>query len=595
MLQHIQNQIKKIVLKKFGIKIGEEIVIEQPPDVKMGDFCFSCFLLVKEVKKSPKEIAEILAQEIKSDKIIKEIKSVGPYLNFFIRREKFFENICSAILKQKKKKVRSQCVAPLLRPRVLIEFSSPNTNKPLHLGHFRSSILGMSLANFLEEAGDKAIKINLINDRGVHICKAMLAYQKWGENKTPESEKIKGDHFIGNFYVLFEKVAKKEQEEKKMEKITETNFYKEALEMLKKWEQRDEEIIKLWGKMNHWVLDGFKKTYQRIGIKFDKYYFESQTYKFGQKIISKAFKKGICYKRKDGTVEIDLTQYGLDKKVLLRSDGTSVYITQDIGVAKLKFDEFKPSQSIVLTGAEQIYHFQVLFKILELLDYKWAKKCVHLTHEMVNLPEGKMKSREGKVVDSDNLLDEMEKIAQEEIKKRDQNICSKELKQRAKKISLAAIKFYLLKVNPKQTICFDPRKSLSFEGATGPYLLYTFARIQSILRKMPQNKNIKQYHGLVCDAVNFSSLKEEEEWELAKRIFEFSEVIKKAAQDYNPAILAEYLLKLAAGFNKFYHQYSILKAETKEIQEARLVLIQCVAIILKKGLNLLGIEEIEKM
>ncbi|MBI4653252.1 arginine--tRNA ligase, partial [Candidatus Kuenenbacteria bacterium] len=429
---------------------------------------------------------------------------------------------------------------------------------------------------------------------GIHICKAMLAYQKWGENKTPESEKIKSDHFIGNFYALFEQAAKKEQGEKKLEKITETNFYKEASEMLKKWEQGDEQVIKLWEKINQWVLNGFEKTYQRIGIKFDQWYFESQTYKIGRKIILKALKKGICYQRKDNAIEIDLTKYGLDKKVLLRPNGTSVYITQDIGVAKLKFDQFKFDQSITLTGVEQIYHFQVLFKILELLNFKWAKKCVHLIHEMVNLPEGKMKSREGKVVDSDNLLDEMKKIAQEEIKKRDQTISFEELDQRAEKISLAAIKFHLLKVNPKQTICFDPRKSLSFKGATGPYLQYTYARIQSILRKI-QKDNIKQYHGLVHGTVNFSCLKEEGEWELGKRIFEFSDVIKKAAQDYNPALLAEYLLRLAASFNKFYHQHSILKSESKELQNVRLILIQSVAIVLKKGLNLLGIEEIEKM
>jgi arginyl-tRNA synthetase len=587
MIFYIQNQIKKAILKKFGIKIKQEIIIEQPPDAKMGDFCFSCFLLANETKKSPKEIAEILAQEIKSDKIVREIKNIGPYLNFFIQRKEFFKNICSAILKQKQKKARARCIASLFKSQILIEFSSPNTNKPLHLGHFRSSILGMSLANLLEEIDYKVIKINLINDRGIHICKAMLAYQKWGENKTPESEKIKGDHFVGNFYTLFDKEVKKEQEVKKMEKITETNFYKEASEMLKKWEQGDEEVMKLWKKMNQWALDGLKKTYQRIGIKFNKWYFESQTYKIGREIILKALKKGICYQRKDGAIEIDLTQYGLDKKVLLRSNGTSVYVTQDIGVAKLKFDQFKFNQSIILTGVEQIYHFQVLFKILELLNFKWAKKCVHLIHEMINLPEGKMKSREGKVVDSDNLLDEMEKMAQEEIQKRDQNISSKELKQRAKKISLAAIKFHLLKVNPKQAIYFDPRKSLSFEGATGPYLQYTYARIQSILRKIQ--------HEIIYNATDFSCLKEEEEWELGKRIFEFFNITKRAAQDYNPAILSEYLLKLASSFNKFYHQYSILKAKSKEIQTARLALIQSVAIVLKKGLNLLGIEEIEKM
>ncbi|PKL72051.1 arginine--tRNA ligase [Candidatus Kuenenbacteria bacterium HGW-Kuenenbacteria-1] len=583
MLQHLKDQIKKIVLKKFGIKIkSEKIVIEQPPEAKMGDFCFSCFLLAKEIKKFPKEIAESLAQEIKCDKIIKEIKNTGPYLNFFIHREIFFENIYKKLHEKKKQKISSK--------QIIIEFSSPNTNKPLHLGHFRSSILGMSLANLLEENNYQVIKANSVNDRGIHICKAMLAYQKWGENKTPTNEKIKGDHFVGNFYVMFDKKAKKEQEKKSLEKITETNLYKEALEMLKKWEQGDVEIMKLWKKMNKWVLYGFKKTYQRIGINFDQWYFENQTYKVGQEIILKALKKGICYQREDKAIEIDLTQYGLDKKVLLRADGTSVYMTQDIGLAKLKFSQFKLDQSIILTGTEQIYHFQVLFKILELLNFKWQKKCIHLVHEMVNLPEGKMKSREGIVVDSDNLLNEMCEMAQIEIKKRDQNISLKELRQRAEKISLAAIKFHLLKVNPKQRIIFNPKQSLSFEGATGPYLQYTYARIQSILKKLMLGGSTSKYKH-----INFSYLKEEEEWEIGKRIFEFSDVIKKAALDYNPAILAEYLLKLASSFNKFYHQHSVIKAESEKVQKARLALIQCGAIVLKKGLNLLGIEEIEKM
>ena len=579
MIQYIEKQIKKIIFKKFNTKIKEKIILEQPPESKMGDFCFSCFLLAKEIKKSPKEIAEILAQEIKPNKIIKETKSIGPYLNFFIHRKIFFENIYKNLQEKKEQKKTL--------PKIIIEFSSPNTNKPLHLGHFRSSILGMSLANLLEENNYKIIRINSVNDRGIHICKAMLAYQKWGRNKTPKKEKIKGDHFIGNFYVLFEQAAKKEQTEKKIEKITETTLYKEALKMLKKWEQGDKKTIALWKKINRWVLSGFKKTYQQIGIKFDKWYFESQTYKLGREIILKALKNKICYKRLDEAIEIDLTQHGLNKKVLLRPDGTSVYVTQDIGLAKLKFNEFNPAQSIVLTGTEQIYHFQVLFKILELLKFKWAKQNFHLTHELVNLPEGRMKSREGNVVDSDNLLDEMQQMAQKEIKKRNPNISIKELSQRAKKISLAAIKFHLLKVSPKQVICFDPKKSLSFEGATGPYLQYTYARIQSILNKTLNKNNDEK--------IDFSCLEKDEEWEIAKCIFNFSDIVKKAVENYNPAILAEYLLKIASHFNKFYHAHSIIKAESKKIQKARLILIQCVAIILKKGLNLLGIEEIKKM
>ncbi len=568
--------IKRSLKKNFGLKNfkGIDFSLTEVPNPKMGDLAFPCFLVAKFLNSrskkdiSPVEIANTLANTIIiPNKYFKKTRAIGPYLNFFLQREKFFEIICQDDYRLKTK---------IRKKKIMLEFSSPNTNKPLHLGHLRNIVLGMSIANLLEVIGFKVIKANLINDRGIHICKSMLAYQCWKRRERFEDKRLKGDHLVGKYYTMFEERAK-------------VNPYliEEAQEMLRKWEKGDKKVLALWKKMNSLALKGFEETYKRLSISFDKWYFESKIYKLGRKIILNALKKKKCYRRLDGAIEIDLGQG--KKKVLIRPDGTSVYITQDIGLAKFKFDQYKLDKSIYLTGQEQEYHFQILFKILKRIGFSWAKKCEHLSHGMVFLPEGRMKSREGKVVEADELLDKMERMAQEEIIKRQEKISfDKKPEDRTKKIALSALKFYLLKFNPKQAINFNPKESLSLEAATGPYINYAYVRIQSILRKSRAPLINKKKSP-------FSMLGNFEEWELAKILFRFSKIVEKSALSYNPSYLAEHLLKLATAFNKFYEKHSVLSAKTLELSEARLILVQVVATILKKGMELLKIEMTEKM
>jgi arginyl-tRNA synthetase len=470
----------------------------------------------------------------------------------------------------------------------MIEFSAPNTNKPQHLGHVRNNLLGDALAKILSAAGFKVVKANLVNDRGIHVAKSMLAYKLWGEGKTPQSEKVKSDHFVGDFYLLF---GKKEKDD--------PSLLDKAQELVRKWEAGDSETLALWQRMNKWAIAGLKETYQKLGISFDKWYWESETYKLGKEFISKALKKGLCYRRDDGAVEIDLTAHGLDKKVLIRPDGTSVYVTQDLGLAKLKFDEFKLDKSIYVVGSEQDYHFKMLFKVLELFGFKWAKKCWHLSYGMVWLPEGRMKSREGQVVEADDIIHEMKKLAQSEILARDANISGQDLRERAGQIGLAALKFYLLKFTPQQALTFNPEESISFEGATGPYVQYAYARIQSIKKKFPISPLGRAQRAggnfQFPKEVDYSVLGNQEEVALLKLLDQFPEEVAKSARDYNPARTATYLLNLAQMFNKFYHAHPVLQAKTEELKVVRLALINSVAIVLKNGLALLGIATPEKM
>jgi len=573
--EKIVKKIKSAVEKKFGHQFLENLnfELERTPDEKFGDLGWECFKLAKLVEKKPEDVAKILAEEIKPNEIIKEIKNFGPYLNFFLNKEKIFSTTLKEILK-KKEKFASLNLGE--NKTILIEFSSPNTNKPQHLGHMRNNFLGASLANLFKNFGYRVIRANLINDRGIHIAKSMLAYQKWGEGKTPEDEKIKPDHFVGKFYTLFE------------EKVKETpSLLDEARALLKKWEDGDQETLKLWQKMNAWAMEGFYQTYKSLGIEFDKWYYESETYKIGKKIVLEALNKNLCYKREDGAIEIDLSNYNLGKKVLIRADGTSVYITQDLGLAKLKYDEYKPDLSIYVVGSEQEHHFKVLFKVLEIFGFDWVKNCYHLSYGLVFLPSGRMKSREGTVIEIDDLLQEVKRIAKEEILKREKDISPKDLKERAEKIALASLKFFFLRFHPKENIYYDPDKEISFEGATGPYLLYTYARIYGILKKSGVKK-------LNLGSINFSLLDEKEEIRILKLLFDFEEILKKATFSYNPSLLANYLLELAQAFNTFYHQHPVLTAE-ENLRLARIALIKSVAYVLKKGLNILGIEVIKRM
>lgn len=586
--------LRKAIKEKFGEEVLSELnfELEIPPNLEFGHFSWKCFGLAKLVKKKPEQVAEDLASFIDQlNDQIEKIVNLGGYLNFFLDKKKWFSLTITDIL-TKADNFGQEKIGK--GKTVLIEFSEPNPNKPMHLGHLRNTLLGASIANLFKAIGYKTIRANLINDRGIHITKTMLAYKLWGENKTPESENQKPDYFVGYFYSLFNK--KVEENPKLLE---------QAQEILKKWEGLDQETWRLWQKVNKWAMDGFQETYRKLRIEFDKWYYESETYKLGKEIVKTALNKNFCYQREDGAIEIDLTKEGFDKKVLIRADGTSIYITQDIGLAKLKHQEFKPDLSLYVVGSEQNYHFQILFKILEIFGFSWVKNYFHLSYGLVFLPEGKMKSREGKVVEIDQFIQEIKLIAKAEILKREKDILPKELEERAEKIALASIKFFFLKFNPKEDIYYFPEKEVSFEGATGPYLQYTYARIQGIIKKslninldkekeLEEKKGPKQSCLLITNNIDFSSLKSNEETCLLSLLFAFPETIKKAAFSYNPSLLANYLFDLAQKFNTFYHCCPVLSSQEK-IKKARLALIVAVNQVLKNGLKILGIEILDKM
>lgn len=569
MMEKIKKEIAEL-LSGFA-KLGKEEIyglLEIPPDPNFGDISFPCFILSKSLKKTPEMLAKELKERIKLPRgsLIKEIKASGPYLNFFFDEGKFAKATIEKILKEKKKygyrKRKNKAI--------VIEFPSPNTNKPLHLGHLRNMALGESLSRMLESQGYDVFRVNLNNDRGIHICKSMLAYKKWGNNRQPDK---KGDHFVGDFYVIFEQKSKEDP-----------NLQKEARKMLNKWERGDKEIRELWKKMNAWALKGFEQTYNRFGVKFDKTYFESEMYEKGKEIILNGLKNGIFHKGRDGAVFIDLGK-DLGKKILLRADGTSVYITQDIYLAKLKYDEYKYEKSIYVVANEQDYHFKVLFKILEILGYEFAKKCYHLSYGMVYLPEGRMKSREGTVVDADSLINEMVEMAEKEIKSRNK-LTEKESKELAEKIALASIKYFLLKFSPHKDFVFRPKESLSFEGNTGPYIQYSLVRANKILWK---GKTSMRKH---VD-INYPFSKPEEK-NLIKKLSQFPEIIKKGAENYAPNILAEYSFQLASLFSLFYEKCPVIQAKD-EIRKARLLLLKAYSYVISSCLHLMGIEEVGRM
>lgn len=485
-------------------------------------------------------------------------------------------------------------IFPANGKKLMVEYSSPNTNKPLHLGHIRNNLLGYSVAEILKAYGYEVIKANLVNDRGIHICKSMLAWQKFGAGETPESTGLKGDHLVGKYYVVFDKEYKKEIEalkaEGQSEDVAKKNapLMKEAQSMLQKWEAGDEEVISLWKTMNSWVYAGFEKTYKQLGVDFDKYYYESNTYLLGKDIIQEGLEKGVFFKKDDNSVWIDLTDDGLDQKLVLRGDGTSVYITQDLGTAQLKYDEFKMSESIYVVGNEQDYHFKVLFLILKKLGKPWADGLFHLSYGMVDLPSGKMKSREGTVVDADDLMAEMLKTAQE----RTEELGKTEgLEENAKAalyntIGMGALKYFLLKVDPKKRLLFDPNESVDFQGHTGPFIQYTHARIKSVLSKAEFDANSP-----VSVLPSISSY----ERDLIQQLGAFPETIEASAQEFSPAQLANYIYEVAKLYNKFYHEETILKAEANDVKNFRLHLSAAAAKVIAKGMGLLGICVPERM
>ncbi len=580
------------VEENIASKTGMQIKLDLAPRIELGDYSIECFSMAKIFQEKPVVIAEKIAKAINKSNItfyyIAEARNDGPYVNIRLTNQALFESACSSFL--------SSVAISHKKERVMVEYLSPNTNKPLHLGHARNGFIGMSISNLLEATGAMVIKANLINDRGVHICKSMLAYNLWGNNETPESTSIKGDHFVGDFYVKFEEksVIEKNNPQKQNHNLLE----KRAQEMLVEWENGTPSVIELWKKMNQWVNDGFSETYKKLGLIFDKIYFESNTYKLGKDIIEEGLAKGIFFKSQDGTIVYKLPKedFGANKDgslkeyTVLRSDGTSVYITQDIGTAVEKALEFNLDRSIYVVGDEQKYHFHCLFSILKAMKYKWANGCHHLAYGMITLPDGKMKSREGKIVDIDDLINEMINLARTEILKRSKEeiIRTDELEERASIIGLGAMKFFLLRTKPVDWIEFDPEKSISFEGKTGPYCQYSYARSSGIMRKINKIDQISDTE------LDFSLLGNREERILALKMIEFPEIVEKASNELDPSTLARYLYDLAKILNSFYEKHPVLKAD-KQIKRARYELIKSFAQILKEGLGILDIKTLERM
>ncbi len=548
-------------------------LISIPPDPKLGDYAFPCFKLGKNAK----EEAEKLKERLKLPEFVSKAEVAGPYLNFFIKHNTLAKATLTTIYKEAKHYGKPK---GFKGKRIVIEYCGPNTNKPLHLGHLRNMALGNAMCRILSFAGNEVHPVNIINDRGIHICQSMLAYQKWGHEKEPDK---KGDHFVGDFYVLFAKKAKEDGK-------TAEALKNEAMELLLKWERHDHETRALWSKMNRWVLDGFAQTYKRFGISFEKEYAESAYYEKGKELVQEGVKKRIFQKDPaNGAVIAPLQQHGIPDKVLLRGDETSIYITQDMYLATIRYRDFKFQQMIYVVASEQKLHFQQLFRILEMLGLKYAQNLYHLSYGLVNLPSGRMKSREGTVVDADDVLDEVSELAAAEVKKRHPHLSKDEVQKRADQISLAAIKFYMLHTDAARDMAYNPEESLSFEGETGPYLQYTHVRACSILRKAT-----KEYHLAAQYPVNFELFALQEELAIVKLLALFPETVLKTAETYKPHHLAQYLITLSQAFNEFYHQCPVL-SEEKNHTKARLLLVDGVRQVLENGLNLLGIEAPQEM
>ena len=573
----------------YGLEVEASTIVPQTTKKEFeGNLTIVVFPFLKASHKAPdataKEIGDYLVANCEA---VKEYNVIKGFLNITIE-PKFWLGVLDHIHATKDYGFKTADDNSEL---VMIEYSSPNTNKPLHLGHVRNNLLGYSLSRIMQANGYKVVKTNIVNDRGIHICKSMLAWQKWGNGATPESTGKKGDHLIGDFYVAFDKHYKAEVkalEEKGMTKEeaeAASPLMQEAREMLRRWEAGDEEVRKLWAMMNQWVYKGFDETYRRMGVSFDKIYYESDTYLEGKELVLKGLEKGIMYRREDGSVWADLTADGLDHKLLLRADGTSVYMTQDIGTAKLRYRDYPIDKMIYVVGNEQNYHFQVLSLLLDKLDFKWGKDLTHFSYGMVELPDGKMKSREGKVVDADDLMDEMEAQAAEASADRFADMTPEERREISRIVGLGALKYFLLKVDPRKNMMFNPKESIDFNGNTGPFLQYTYARIRSVLRRA----------GDYDAAAAARALPGEKETALIQRLADFPSVVSEAGRTYSPALVANYCYDLAKLYNQFYHDCPILKEEDGELRNMRLMLSHAVARTLRTATGLLGIEMPERM
>jgi arginyl-tRNA synthetase len=559
-----------------------------------GDLTVVVFPFAKMARKSPEQAANEIGEYLKSNEpLITEFNVIKGFLNLSIAQNYWLQTLSSIDKKADFGTTKATDASPL----VMIEYSSPNTNKPLHLGHIRNNLLGFSLGEIVKANGNKLVKTNIVNDRGIHICKSMLAWQKYGNGETPESTGLKGDHLVGNYYVKFDQEYKREIkaliEQGQSEEDAKRNapMIVEAQEMLRKWEAGDKEVYSLWKMMNGWVYAGFDETYKKMGVDFDKIYYESQTYLEGKAKVEEGLAKGCFYRREDGSVWADLTNDGLDEKLLLRADGTSVYMTQDIGTAKLRYDDYPIDKMVYVVGNEQNYHFQVLSILLDKLGFKWGKDLVHFSYGMVELPEGKMKSREGTVVDADDLVDEMVTTAREtsqELGKLD-GCTEEEAEAIARMVGLGALKYFILKVDPRKNMTFNPKESIDFNGNTGPFIQYTHARIKSVLRKADEQ-------GIVAVvAPNTQLALSEKEISLVQMLADFPTIVHEAGDSYSPAVIANYIYDLAKEYNQFYHDHTILKEENEQLRAFRLTLSRNIAKVIKTGMGLLGIEVPERM
>ena len=589
--------VQEAVKSLYGVEAtAQQVQLQKTRDEFEGHLTVVVFPFVKAARKSPEmvgnEIGQYLVENVGD--VVAKYNVVKGFLNLVISDAPWITLLNSINADEKFGFTPVTDQSPL----VMIEYSSPNTNKPLHLGHVRNNLLGSALARIVEANGNKVVKTNIVNDRGIHICKSMLGWLKWGNGETPESSGKKGDHLIGDYYVAFDKhyreevkqlVAQGMDEEKAKQ---EAPLIKEAHEMLVKWEQNDPEVRSLWKKMNEWVYAGFDETYQMMGVSFDKIYYESDTYLEGREKVMEGLEKGFFYRREDGSVWADLTAEGLDEKLLLRSDGTSVYMTQDIGTAKLRFQDFPIDKMIYVVGNEQNYHFQVLSILLDKLGFKWGKDLVHFSYGMVELPNGKMKSREGTVVDADDLMETMIADAYEASKERvkQTSMPEDEAREVARKVGLGALKYFILKVDARKNMLFNPEESIDFNGNTGPFIQYTYARIASILRKAKeQNIEIP----MELSTVNYQL--STKETELIQKLNQFPAAVRQAGTDYSPSGICNYCYELTKAFNQFYHDFTILGEQDEDLKQFRLSLAKAVAKVIRLGMGLLGIEMPERM
>ena len=593
-IQSLQQATAEAVQALYGqMPTPEQLQFQKTRSEFEGQWTLVAFPLLKISRKNPEATAQEIGAYLQEHcSLVEGIQIVKGFLNLSIAPAAWVEDFNA--IRSDKTFGHKQATADA--PFVMVEYSSPNTNKPLHLGHVRNNLLGYSIARILEASGNRVFKTNIVNDRGIHICKSMLAWQRWGNGATPESTGKKGDHLIGDFYVLFDKHYKAEltalmnEGKTKEEAEAASPLMADARAMLRRWEDGDEEIRSLWSTMNSWVYAGFDETYKRMGVSFDEIYYESETYLLGKEEVLRGLKEGKFVQDPDGSVWADFTDEGLDRKILLRSDGTSVYITQDIGTAKMRFDKHPIDKMVYVVGNEQEYHFKVLSLLLDLLGYAFGKGLVHFSYGMVELPDGKMKSREGTVVDADDLMDEMvataRAIAEEQGKGKD--MPAEEAAEVARRVGLGSLKYFILKVDPRKNMTFNPKESIDFNGNTGSFIQYTYARIRSLLRKAEEL-------GIALPATFAGLTISTKEQELIAKVAEYADVVEEAARTYSPAVIANYVYDLVKEYNQFYHEFSILKEENEELRAFRLALSEVVARTIASGFSLLGIEMPERM